>query len=151
MAQAETTMRRLVTLLAGDPKPTHRAALLRHLGTHNSRDNDWRECRVLEDGKPCDITEFSDLFDLYGDTALLHNKRVPPNPLIATVRCCPPTLRRCAIRANQGCTTRLWDTCVRAWAPATHSPISSNVWSKRQNETVLKIRAAPSGVTLWRT
>jgi len=57
MAQAETTMRRLVTLLAGDPKPTHRAALLRHLGTHNSRDNEWRECRVLEDGKPCDINQ----------------------------------------------------------------------------------------------
>ena len=73
MAQAETTMRRLVTLLAGDPKPTHRAALLRHLGTHNSRDNEWRECRILEEGKACDIGEFGDLFDLYGDTVLLHN------------------------------------------------------------------------------
>jgi hypothetical protein len=74
MAEAETTMRRLVTLLAGDPKPTHRAALLRHLGTHNSRDDGWNECRVIEQGKPCDISEFADMFDLYGDTALLHYK-----------------------------------------------------------------------------
>jgi hypothetical protein len=74
MAQAETIMRRLVVLLAGDPAPTHRAALLRHLGTHNSRDNGWNECRVLEEGKSCDISEFTDLFDLYGDNPLLHNK-----------------------------------------------------------------------------
>jgi hypothetical protein len=80
MAEAEATMRQLVTLLAGDPKPTHRAALLRHLGTHNSRDDAWNECHILEHGKPCDISEFADLFDLYGDTALLHYKEEAAAP-----------------------------------------------------------------------
>ena len=32
MAQAEHTMKRMAALLAADPEPTHRAALLRHLG-----------------------------------------------------------------------------------------------------------------------
>jgi len=75
MLQAETIMRRLVSLLAGDPKPTHRAALLRHLGTHNSRDGGWQECRIMEPaGSDCDISEFDDMLDLYGDNVLLHNK-----------------------------------------------------------------------------
>jgi hypothetical protein len=74
ITEAERVMRQLVGLLAADPKPTHRAALLRHLGTHNSRDGGWQECRVLEEGKTCDISEFSDLFDLYGDSRLLHAK-----------------------------------------------------------------------------
>jgi hypothetical protein len=47
ITEAERVMRQLVGLLAADPKPTHRAALLRHLGTHNSRDGGWQECRVL--------------------------------------------------------------------------------------------------------
>jgi hypothetical protein len=37
MAQAEAAMKRLAKLLAGDPAPTHRAALLRVPGTHNSK------------------------------------------------------------------------------------------------------------------
>jgi len=74
LLEAEAVMRRLVTLLAGDPVPTHRAALLRHLGTHNSRDDGWRECCVLSSGTTCDISEFSEFFDLYDGTALLHYK-----------------------------------------------------------------------------
>jgi hypothetical protein len=74
MAEAELIMRRLVALLAGDPKPTHRAALLRHLGTHNSRDGGWVECRVLIEGSKVDISEFDDLFDLYNGAKVLHSK-----------------------------------------------------------------------------
>jgi RecA-family ATPase len=78
MARAEEVMRRLANLLAADPAPTHRAALLRYPGTHNTRYGESRECRVIEStGVPCDISEFADLFDLYGDTQLLHYKEKP--------------------------------------------------------------------------
>jgi RecA-family ATPase len=80
MAQAETTMKRLNRLLAGDPMPTHRAALMRYPGTHNTKYGDRRECKVLEcSGNECDISEFDDLFDIYCDTPLLHYKEKQPN------------------------------------------------------------------------
>ena len=65
MAQAEAAMKQLVRLLAGDPLPTHRAALLRCVGSHNSKTGEPRECRVLEvyDAE-YDITEFADMLDL---------------------------------------------------------------------------------------
>jgi hypothetical protein len=78
MAQAESTMKRLTWLLAADPAPTHRAALLRHPGTHNTRYGERRECKAIErNGSECDISEFDDLFDLYGDAQLLHYKNEP--------------------------------------------------------------------------
>src|SRR5258708_29605328 len=64
----------LVAMLAGDTKPTDLAALLRHLGTHNSRDGGWVECRVLIEGSEVDISEFDDLFDLYNGAKVLHSK-----------------------------------------------------------------------------
>jgi hypothetical protein len=102
LTEAETTMRRLVALLAGDPKPTHRAALLRHLGTHNSRDNEWRECQVLEHGKPCDISEFADMFDLYGDTALLHYKEGAAAPFNGEGKRLPIDLEAMRYQGNPG-------------------------------------------------
>jgi hypothetical protein len=75
MAQGEATMRRLATLLAGDPAPTHRAALLRRPGTHNTKDGTPRECHVVGGlDAPCDVSEFEDMFDLYGDRPLLTRK-----------------------------------------------------------------------------
>ena len=75
MEQTEAVMKRLVTLLAGDPLPTHRAALLRCVGSHNSKDNAWKECAVIERSDArYDIFEFQDMFDLYGDRAQLHYK-----------------------------------------------------------------------------
>ena len=73
LAEAEAVMKRLACLLAADPAPTHCAALLRHPGTHNSKYGESIECRVIESsGAAYDISEFVDLFDLYGDTPLLH-------------------------------------------------------------------------------
>jgi hypothetical protein len=78
MAQAEAVMKQMTWLLAADPAPTHRAALLRYPGTHNTRYGERRECRVIEcSGRECDISEFDDLFDLYGDAQLLHYKNEP--------------------------------------------------------------------------
>ena len=75
MEQAEAVMRRLVTLLAGDPLPTHRAALLRCVGSHNSKEGAWKQCHVIEkSGAQYDIFEFQDMFDLYSDRPLLNYK-----------------------------------------------------------------------------
>jgi hypothetical protein len=72
LEQAEQVMRRLVQLLAGDPAPTHRAALLRRPGTDNFKNGEPRKCHVLEEhDRKCDIGEFEDMFDLYSDHPLL--------------------------------------------------------------------------------
>jgi RecA-family ATPase len=73
--QCEAIMKRLATLLAADPAPTHAAALLRRVGTHNSKEGAWNECRLIErSGTECDICEFEDMFELYGDRPLLTRK-----------------------------------------------------------------------------
>jgi hypothetical protein len=48
IADGERYMKDLVRILAGDPMPTHRAALLRRPGTHNTKDGSMRLCHVLE-------------------------------------------------------------------------------------------------------
>jgi len=75
LSQAETTMKRLAELLAGDLKPTHRAALLRHPGSDNTKGREPRPCRTIEAGGAAyDISEFDDMFDLYADRPLLTRK-----------------------------------------------------------------------------
>jgi hypothetical protein len=75
LAQAETIMKQLAGLLAGDPTPTHRAALLRHLGSDNTKEGKPRPCSIIEEtGVEYDISEFADMFDLYGDRPLLNSK-----------------------------------------------------------------------------
>jgi AAA domain len=75
MSQAEAVMKQLVVLLAGDPAPTHRAALLRCVGSHNTKEGEPRECRVIEStGAEYDITEFADMLDIYGERPLLNYK-----------------------------------------------------------------------------
>jgi RecA-family ATPase len=65
LRQAEEFMKRLAVLLAADPMPTHRAALLRRPGTDNTKFGNLK-CTVIESsGKSCDISEFADMFDLY--------------------------------------------------------------------------------------
>jgi RecA-family ATPase len=76
---AEAAMKHLVELLAGDPAPTHRAALLRLPGTFNTKNGERRECRVVwQSNTRCDISEFDELFDLYGSRPLLTRKAPPP-------------------------------------------------------------------------
>jgi hypothetical protein len=81
MTLAEAAMKNLVALLAGDPLPTHRAALLRLPGTLNTKNGERRECRVIwQSNTCCDISEFDELFDLHGDRRLLTRKAPPPKP-----------------------------------------------------------------------
>jgi hypothetical protein len=76
LSQAESVMKRLVELLAGDPAPAHRAALLRRPGTDNSKQGEPRPCRIIEaSDAEFDIIEFEDLFDLYGNRPLLTRKQ----------------------------------------------------------------------------
>jgi hypothetical protein len=52
--------------------PTHRVALLRRPGTDNTKADEPRPCHVIERrGTVYDISEFDDLFDLYGGRPLL--------------------------------------------------------------------------------
>jgi hypothetical protein len=63
-------------LLAGDTTPTHRAALLRRPGSANTKEEEPRPCTVLEGGGSAyDITELTDMLDLYGGRSLLTLKR----------------------------------------------------------------------------
>jgi hypothetical protein len=47
----------LTEMLCADPMPNHSAALLRKLGTHNTKWGEACECRVIVPGKPVDVTE----------------------------------------------------------------------------------------------
>jgi hypothetical protein len=78
LAQAEAIMQQLATLLAGDTAPTHRAALLRRPGSANTKEEEPRPCTVLEGGGSAyDITELTDMLDLYGGRSLLTLKGAP--------------------------------------------------------------------------
>lgn len=78
LEQAERIMVRLAELLAGDPAPTHRAALLRHPGCDNTKSGEPRKCHAIEQTEQqYDISEFEDMFDLYGDRPQLTGKPKP--------------------------------------------------------------------------
>jgi RecA-family ATPase len=79
LAQAEDVMRQLAELLAADPAPTHRAALLRRPGTDNTKNGGARRCCVIETrDQQYDISEFDAMFDLYGDRPKLTRKQEAP-------------------------------------------------------------------------
>jgi hypothetical protein len=60
----------LTRLLCGDPMPDHAAALLRVVGSHNSKYGEPRLCQVIQPGAPIDITEIEELIDLLADRPL---------------------------------------------------------------------------------
>jgi hypothetical protein len=60
-------------LLCGDPAPDHAAALLRVVGSHNSKYGEPRLCRVVQPGEPVDITEIEELINLLADRPLFES------------------------------------------------------------------------------
>jgi RecA-family ATPase len=71
--KAERTLKRLVAHLGADPQPAHFAALMRRVGTTNSRP-DGGPCKVLLDfGARCDLADVEAYLDLMGD-----KENVPP-------------------------------------------------------------------------
>lgn len=63
--RAEDLRTQLVTLLAGDPAPNHSAALLRVVGSHNTKYGEPREVEVIQSGDPVDLTEVEELLNSY--------------------------------------------------------------------------------------
>jgi RecA-family ATPase len=64
--------KRLAEKLAADPTPVHPAALIRCVGTHNSKNGNNGLCRALwNGGAPLDVTELEELDDLLTEPLLI--------------------------------------------------------------------------------
>jgi hypothetical protein len=55
----------LTRMLCGDPAPDHEAALLRKVGTHNTKYGEPRLCQVEKAGAPVDIADLEAFVELY--------------------------------------------------------------------------------------
>jgi hypothetical protein len=76
LEQAEALMKRMAALLAADPAPTHRAALLRRPGTDNTKNGAPRKVCVIDSKAAAyDVTELGDMVDLYDGRPLLTRKQ----------------------------------------------------------------------------
>ena len=65
---AQRVLKRLTTHLGGDPQPAHFAALMRRLGTTNSKDGDCKVCKALIiTGERCDLSDIEAYLDLAGE------------------------------------------------------------------------------------
>ena len=61
----------LTKILCGDPLPDHAAALLRRVGTHNSKyEGEPRLVRILQEAEPVDSIDLEELVELLGNTRL---------------------------------------------------------------------------------
>jgi hypothetical protein len=63
--RAEELRTRMTEILCCDPAPNHSAALMRVVGTHNSKYDPPVEVRVIRAGKPVDLVDVEALLDLY--------------------------------------------------------------------------------------
>ena len=61
---------RLTAVLCGDAMPNHAAALLREVGTRNTKYGEPRLVRIIQAGELVDILDIEDLLDLLGDAPL---------------------------------------------------------------------------------
>ena len=68
-------LKRLTACLSGDPAPAHPAALLRELGTHNTKRGDSVLVQTLwGSGEPVDVSEIEALCDLLPDAGIFKLK-----------------------------------------------------------------------------
>jgi hypothetical protein len=65
--RAEELRTGLMTLMGGDPAPNHSAALLRVVGSHNSKYGEPFEVSVTRAGEPVDIVDVEAFLDLYAE------------------------------------------------------------------------------------
>ena len=63
--RAEHLRTRLTEVLCGDPAPNHSAALMRVVGTHNTKYGEPREVTVIKGGEPVDLTDVEAFLDYY--------------------------------------------------------------------------------------
>src|SRR5262249_6034664 len=70
---------RLREILCGDPLPDHAAALLRRVGSHNSKyPGEPRLVRVLQEAEPVDILDLEEVVDMLGRARLFTPKPATP-------------------------------------------------------------------------
>jgi hypothetical protein len=69
----------LRAVLCADPMPDHAAALLRKVGTHNSKYGEPRLVRIVQEAAPVTALELEELVDTLGDTPLFALKPLKPN------------------------------------------------------------------------
>jgi len=67
----------LTEMLCGDPMPAHAAALLRRVGTHNSKYGEPRLCQTIKPGKPIDIIDIEAFIELYNGQPQFERKPKP--------------------------------------------------------------------------
>jgi hypothetical protein len=65
--RANAARKALTEMLCGDPAPDHAAALLRRVGTHNTKYGEPRLCETLRDGSPVDLTDVEAFIDLHSN------------------------------------------------------------------------------------
>ena len=71
-----TLWKRLVEKLAADPAPAHPAALIRHVGTHNTKNGSSGLChQIWNGGAPQDVTELEALDDLLVEPLFAYKAR----------------------------------------------------------------------------
>jgi hypothetical protein len=62
---------RITYILCGDPEPNHAAALIRKIGTHNSRYNgELRQVGVIQEAQPVTILDLEEMLDTLGSAPL---------------------------------------------------------------------------------
>jgi AAA domain-containing protein len=66
IARVDAVRDHLIEILCGDRAPGHQAALFRRVGTHNTKNDEWIECKVLRsNGISYDLTELEEMVALY--------------------------------------------------------------------------------------
>jgi RecA-family ATPase len=69
--QLEDLRGKLIHALCGDPEPNHAAALIRKVGTHNSRyEGALRQVQIVQEAAPVTALDLEALVDLVGDAPL---------------------------------------------------------------------------------
>jgi hypothetical protein len=63
--RAEALRTQLTELLCGDPAPNHSAAILRVVGSHNSKYGEPVAVAIIAPGEPVDLTDIEAFLDLY--------------------------------------------------------------------------------------
>ena len=84
--RAEGLRSRLTHLLCGDPAPNHSAALMRCVGSHNTKyAGEPFEVRVISAGEPVDLTDVETIFDYHAEPLFELREEFKPGDNVVTL------------------------------------------------------------------